>query len=127
MTPPPLLLCISGHISQYPCKRPTNITTRGLGRREQPVRHRLPARSVGGLGEGPSDRKSDSCLSAYDPIGSSVYPRYCHKRSSVLMEFSNLPRCPPTPKTSGWLYPAARDLGPPNGRDSSGCQPVSKD
>lgn len=49
----PLLLCASGHISQYPCKRSTNITTRGLGRREQPVRHRLPARRVGEWGEGP--------------------------------------------------------------------------
>lgn len=72
MTPHPLLLCISGHISQYPCKRPTNITTRGLGRREQPVRHRLPARSVGGLGEGPWDRKVTAAYPHTTPKGSSV-------------------------------------------------------
>lgn len=57
MTPPPLLLCISGHISQYPCKRPTNITTRGLGRREQPVRHSSRRAVWGDWGKDPGTEK----------------------------------------------------------------------
>lgn len=51
--------------------RPISLPA-GWGGGNSPSGNRLPGRSVGGLGEGPWDRKSDSCLSAYDPKRSSV-------------------------------------------------------
>lgn len=107
---PPLT---SGHISQHPCKRSTYITTRELGRREQPVRHRLPAHKVGRALEDPGTEVTAAYPHTARGGGINRSIRGIDISVNCLnaiasMEFSNLPRRHPTPKSSGWLAGSTR-------------------
>lgn len=111
--------------------RPISLPA-GWGGGSNPSRHRLPARRVGGGWEGPGGPwEVTACLSAYDPRA--------HRSNRGIAISSKLPHIfrvdgilePSTPpshtKTSGWLYPAARETWATHWSQPSGCQPVIKD